>query len=99
MNQVFDKEVFTSPGRPKKYQAKMTKMNVTIGVKQVVWIDRLSASILEHSGNNVDRGAIIRSIIIGLENSHLDLAQCSTEEEITNLITNKLQSSLSTSID
>jgi hypothetical protein len=78
-------------GRPKELPADAVKSTVTFYNSQIVWLDRLSATMREKSKAVVDRSAIIRGILRGIEESGVDLSGARSEEEIRAGVLDKLK--------
>lgn len=93
------KEVYTilpditlnARGRPKQ-KGDMKKITLTISHDQIIWLDRLATDIRAASRSIIDRGTIVRALISALENSGLNIKNCSKESEIQEIITRKLRS-------
>lgn len=80
-----------SPDRPQDDWAKVT---VLLFNRQVVYLDRLTASIREATGSSVKRAEVIRALIDTIIDSGLekDLRSAGSEDEIRNLLASKLAS-------
>jgi len=76
----------------KSYFSQTTsKCMLTLLNDQVVWLDQLSVNIRSKTKGVVDRGAIVRSIITAAMESDLVLDTVSSEEEIKQLICERLK--------
>jgi hypothetical protein len=84
-------ELQNKRGRPKQLVENMTKTTLTIGLDQLIWLDRLSSSIRETSHAIIDRGAIIRAIITTIEKSGINITSCKNEEDIVEILINHLK--------
>jgi Arc/MetJ-type ribon-helix-helix transcriptional regulator len=80
-------------GRPKQLSDGVAKSTVTFNNSQIVWLDRLSADIRSSSMAILDRGTIIRAILTAIEKSNIDLLEASSEEQVCEMILNKLNNS------
>lgn len=78
-------------GRPKELPADAVKSTVTFYNNQIVWLDRLSASIREKSKSVIDRSAMIRAILSAIKESGWDLSDVLSESEITSFILKKIK--------
>ena len=77
--------------RQKQLNEEMKKTTITISLSHILWLDRLSSSIREKSHAVIDRGSIIRAILNALKKSQFNITGCSSEEEITDMLSKKLQ--------
>lgn len=70
------------------------KVTVLLFNRQVVYLDRLTASIREMTGSSVKRAEVIRALIDTIIESGLekDLSKASSEDEIRSLLSSKLAS-------
>ncbi len=75
----------------KKSVSNTVKSTVTFSNDHIVWLDRLSSDIRATNVAIVDRGAIIRGIISAVEQSNLDLCNATSEEQIREIICEKLK--------
>ena len=86
------KEPVESRGRPKQLSDSAVKSTVTFNNSQIVWLDRLSADIRSSTMAIIDRGAIIRAILAAIEKSNIDLCSATSEEQVCDIICEKLKS-------
>ena len=78
-------------GRPPQLPPEAVKVTVTFYNNQIVWLDRLAADIRLNSMAIVDRGTILRGILVAVMESGIDLTQPKTEKEIRDVIMPKLK--------
>lgn len=78
------------PGRP-PLPADYAKASLTLKLRDIVWMDRLCSDIREHTGNVLDRGALLRGMISAVQDSEIDLRNCKTEQDIADAIAKKLK--------
>lgn len=85
------KEPIESRGRPKQLPESAVKSTVTFNNSQIVWLDRLSADIRSSTMAIIDRGSLIRAILLAIEKSNIDLCSATSEEQICNIILEQLK--------
>lgn len=83
-----------APGTADHPQDDWAKVTVLLFNRQVVYLDRLTASIREMTGSSVKRAEVIRALIDTIIESGLekDLSKASSEDEIRSLLSSKLAS-------
>jgi hypothetical protein len=75
-----------SSGRPRKHFERMASASVLLADRHIVYLDRLSADIRARSGNSVKRAEFIRAMIAALEESEIDLAAATSEDEVRRML-------------
>jgi len=71
-------------------EKKLVKSTVTLDNSQICWLDRLSSDIRSNNVAIVDRGSIIRGILMAVEKSGLDLTKSVSETDIYECILKRI---------
>ena len=70
-----------------------TRTPLMLTRNQIVSLDRQRLNIRSANGEALARVQIVRALIDGLQEAHIDLSQCRSEEDIRVLFTERLQGS------
>jgi hypothetical protein len=79
-----------STGRPRKHFERMASVSVLLADRHIVYLDRLSADVRSRSGNSIKRAEFIRAMIAALEESEIDLAAATSEDEVRRMLLQRL---------
>ena len=63
-----------------------SRITVILSVRQVVYLDRLSAEIRTRTGESVRRTELIRAFVDAVEESGIDVADAASEDELRELL-------------
>ena len=77
-------------GRPRTHREAWTKVSVVMFERQVVELDRLTATIRSKTGANLTRAEIIRALLDALNESRLDVTSIVSGAQLKRLVTQKL---------
>ena len=80
----------TSLGRPALHTEAWSKITVVLLDRQIAFLDRLAADVRLKTGKAVSRAQIIRALIDFVLKSGIDLTAATTENEIIDLLLEKL---------
>lgn len=78
------------PGRPPVHEEAWTKVTVVLFDRQIVFLDRLAASIRAQSGAAISRAQLIRSLVDAAADADLDLTAAKSERDLKNAILARL---------
>lgn len=70
------------PGRPPVHDEAWTKVTVVLFNRQIVFLDRLAASIRAHSGAAISRAQLIRALIDAAAEADIDLTTARSEKDL-----------------
>lgn len=77
-------------GRPPMHEP-WSKVTVVLLDRQVVFLDRLAASIRAATGSVVKRAGILRALVDALQESELDLTKARSETALKTLVLQRLK--------
>lgn len=77
-------------GRPRTHREAWTKVSVVLFERQVLDLDRLSATIRGKTGANLTRAEVIRALLDGLNESRLDVTSAVSGAHLKRIISQKL---------
>ncbi len=80
-----------SRGRPQEHKETWSKITVVLLDKQIHWLDQLASTIRLNTKAAVSRAELIRATLAAVEESGLDISQLKNEEDIKNLLLEKLK--------
>jgi hypothetical protein len=80
------------PGRPPVHDEAWTKVTVVLFNRQIVFLDRLAASIRARSGAAISRAQLIRSLVDAVGDSAIDLTVARSEAELKAELLTRLRS-------
>lgn len=70
------------PGRPPVHDEAWTKVTVVLFNRQIVFLDRLAASIRAQSGAAISRAQLIRSLVDAVADADIDLTTSKSELDL-----------------
>ena len=70
------------PGRPPIHDEAWTKVTVVLFNRQIVFLDRLAASIRAQSGAAISRAQLIRSLVDAVADADIDLTTSRSEVDL-----------------
>lgn len=70
------------PGRPPVHDEAWTKVTVVLFDRQIVFLDRLAASIRAESGAAISRAQLIRSLVDAFAGADIDLTASRSEADL-----------------
>lgn len=70
------------PGRPPVHEEAWTKVTVVLFNRQIVFLDRLAASIRAHSGVAISRAQLIRGVLDAVADADIDLTAAMSEADL-----------------
>jgi hypothetical protein len=70
------------PGRPPIHAEAWTKVTVVLFNRQIVFLDRLAASIRAQSGAAISRAQLIRALLDAVADAELDLTVARSEADL-----------------
>jgi hypothetical protein len=70
------------PGRPPVHDEAWTKVTVVLFNRQIVFLDRLAASIRAQSGAAISRAQLIRSVVDAISDADIDLTTATSEADL-----------------
>lgn len=77
-------------GRPRTHREAWTKVSVVMFERQVVELDRLTATIRSKTGANLTRAEVIRALLDALNESRLDVTSIVSGAQLKRMVTQKL---------
>ena len=78
------------PGRPPVHDEAWTKVTVVLFNRQIVFLDRLAASIRAHSGAAISRAQLIRALVDAITDADVDLTGATSESDLKTTILARL---------
>ena len=70
------------PGRPPVHDEAWTKVTVVLFNRQIVFLDRLAASIRAQSGAAISRAQLIRALLDAVADADVDLTSATSEADL-----------------
>jgi hypothetical protein len=70
------------PGRPPVHDEAWTKVTVVLFNRQIVFLDRLAASIRAQSGAAISRAQLLRSLVDAVADADIDLTTSRSEMDL-----------------
>lgn len=70
------------PGRPPVHDEAWTKVTVVLFNRQIVFLDRLAASIRAQSGAAISRAQLIRALLDAVADADVDLTAATSEIDL-----------------
>ena len=70
------------PGRPPVHDEAWTKVTVVLFNRQIVFLDRLAASIRARSGAAISRAQLIRALVDAVSDGDIDLTTARSEQDL-----------------
>jgi hypothetical protein len=70
------------PGRPPVHDEAWTKVTVVLFNRQIVFLDRLAASIRAQSGAAISRAQLIRALLDAVADADIDLTESTSEADL-----------------
>jgi len=70
------------PGRPPIHDEPWTKVTVVLFNRQIVFLDRLAATIRAQSGAAISRATLLRSLVDALSDADVDLTAATSEADL-----------------
>jgi hypothetical protein len=70
------------PGRPPLHDEAWTKVTVVLFNRQIVFLDRLAASIRAQSGAAISRAQLIRALLDAVADADIDLTSAVSEADL-----------------
>ena len=70
------------PGRPPVHDEAWTKVTVVLFNRQIVFLDRLAASIRAQSGAAISRAQLIRALVDAVADADIDLTSATSEADL-----------------
>lgn len=70
------------PGRPPVHDEAWTKVTVVLFNRQIVFLDRLAASIRAQSGAAISRAQLIRAVVDAISDADIDLTTATSEADL-----------------
>ena len=70
------------PGRPPVHDEAWTKVTVVLFNRQIVFLDRLAASIRAQSGAAISRAQLIRALVDAVADGDVDLTTARSERDL-----------------
>ena len=70
------------PGRPPVHDEAWTKVTVVLFNRQIVFLDRLAASIRAQSGAAISRAQLIRALLDAVADADIDLTSATSEADL-----------------
>jgi hypothetical protein len=77
-------------GPPRTHRQAWTKVSVVMFERQVLELDRLTATIRSKTGANLTRAEIIRALLDALNESRLDVTSIVSGAQLKRLVSQKL---------
>jgi len=77
-------------GRPRIHREAWTKVSVVLFERQVLALDRFTMGLRSKSGVSLTRAEVIRALLDGLHQSHLDLSAVRSGADLKRVVVNKL---------
>lgn len=78
------------PGRPPVHDEAWTKVTVVLFNRQIVFLDRLAASIRAQSGAAISRAQLIRALVDAAADADIDLTSATSEADLKSTILARL---------
>jgi hypothetical protein len=78
------------PGRPPVHEEAWTKVTVVLFNRQIVFLDRLAASIRAQSGAAISRAQLIRALLDAVADADVDLTAATSEADLKATILSRL---------
>jgi len=78
------------PGRPPVHDEAWTKVTVVLFNRQIVFLDRLAASIRAQSGAAISRAQLIRALLDAVADADVDLTTATSENDLKTTILGRL---------
>ena len=78
------------PGRPPVHEEAWTKVTVVLFNRQIVFLDRLAASIRAQSGAAISRAQLIRALLDAVADADVDLTAATSETDLKTTILARL---------
>lgn len=78
------------PGRPPVHDEAWTKVTVVLFNRQIVFLDRLAASIRAQSGAAISRAQLIRALVDAAADADIDLTSATSEADLKSTILERL---------
>ena len=78
------------PGRPRIHDEAWTKVTVVLFNRQIVYLDRLAASIRAQSGAAISRAQLLRALVDAAADADLDLTAATSEADLKATILSRL---------
>jgi hypothetical protein len=79
------------PGRPPVHDEAWTKVTVVLFNRQIVFLDRLAATIRSQSGAAISRAQLIRALVDAVADADIDLTASRSEAELKATILARLR--------
>jgi hypothetical protein len=70
------------PGRPPVHDEAWTKVTVVLFNRQIVFLDRLAASIRAQNGAAISRAQLIRALLDAVTDADIDLTSATSEADL-----------------
>ena len=70
------------PGRPPVHDEAWTKVTVVLFNRQIVFLDRLAASIRARNGSAISRAQLIRGLLDAVADADVDLTSSTSEADL-----------------
>ena len=70
------------PGRPPVHDEAWTKVTVVLFNRQIVFLDRLAASIRARNGSAISRAQLIRALLDAVADADVDLTSSTSEADL-----------------
>jgi hypothetical protein len=70
------------PGRPPIHDEEWTKVTVVLFNRQIVFLDRMAASIRAHNGTAISRAQLIRALVDAAADADIDLTASRSEADM-----------------
>lgn len=78
------------PGRPRVHDEAWTKVTVVLFNRQIVFLDRLAASIRAQSGAAITRAQLLRSLVDAVADADIDLTTATSEADLKGTLLTRL---------
>ena len=78
------------PGRPPVHDEAWTKVTVVLFNRQIVFLDRMAASIRARSGAAISRAQLVRALLDAVGDSDIDLTASTSEADLKKSILDRL---------
>jgi hypothetical protein len=78
------------PGRPPVHDEAWTKVTVVLFNRQIVFLDRVAASIRAQSGAAISRAQLIRALLDAVAEADVDLTSATSETDLKATILGRL---------
>lgn len=79
------------PGRPPVHDEAWTKVTVVLFNRQIVFLDRMAASIRARSGAAISRAQLVRALLDAVGDSDIDLTASTSEADLKKSILDRLE--------